>query len=337
MDQKKSEQLDNNQQTRYRVLNDAVIRYILCGSDSEEKLKAFLNAVFADKGEGLTIEKLSILSPFDPKTFPTDKQPSMDFLAEDSSQRKFHLEFQVWEHRFFIERCLYYWSRVNSRQLEEGNRYGKLNPVISVIVTDFPIPHDFAEQVFFRIHESYGIRSDEPPHHLLTKHFRMHFVQIPKEINLETISEVRPPLANWLAFLGYPDKTKEELMESIAQKDTSVQSALNAYQKFHMDPQLRYIAESCELFRYDAQAYADTREEIGKEIGKEIGRRDQAIEDLLQLIEWNIAPPTEALRSRIEQVTDVNQIKSLYEKVAKRQIDTIEGIMADLSKVVTNG
>ncbi len=118
-------------------------------------------------------------------------------------------------------------------------------------------------------------------------------------------------------------------MESRAQNDPSVQSALNAYQKFQMDPQLRYIAESCKFYRFDAQAYADTKEEIGE--------RNQAIKHSLQSIEWNIASPPEALRSRIEQMTDIDQIEFLYEKVAKRQIDTIEEIMANLSEEETNG
>jgi len=307
---------------KYRVLNDAVIRYILCGNGSEEKLKAFLNSVFVDKGDGLRIEKLTILNPFDPKTFPTDKQASLDMLVEDNRQRKVNLEFQVWDHSFFIERCLFYWSRVYSRRLQEGNKYGGLHPVISVIVTDFQNPQKMdagLQELTSRIHQSFSIRSDDKPYKLLTTHLKMHFVQLPKVINLETLSEVHPELAHWLAFLGYPNKTTEEFMENIVNNDPNVQAAFEAYQKFHQDPSLRYIAESCETFRRDAEAYADSKEARGEARGRikgrvegmAQGRAKGKIETLLLILTKRLGNLPAGLTEKLNGLTDIAEIERL--------------------------
>ncbi len=134
------EQFDHNRQVQYRALNDAVIRYVLCRSGSEEKLKAFLNAIFVDqKNEDVsTIEELSIINPFDPTTFSTDKQDSMNFFAKDKNQREFYLAFQVCNHSSFIEQGLFHWSQIYFRQLE--NRNNRVKPVVSIIVTDYQNP-----------------------------------------------------------------------------------------------------------------------------------------------------------------------------------------------------
>ncbi len=93
----------------YRTIHDPVVHYVLGRPGAEPNLLSFINSVFEDKGEP-PVRQLSILNPFDAKTYLNDKQTIVDILAEDENHRKFNIEFQVWNHKFFIERCLYYWA-----------------------------------------------------------------------------------------------------------------------------------------------------------------------------------------------------------------------------------
>ena len=57
-------------------------------------------------------------------------------------------------------------------------------------------------------------------------------------------------------------------MQKVTDKNPVVKAAFDSYQKFHLSPELRSVAESCERFHLDAEAYADSREAEGEARGK---------------------------------------------------------------------
>ena len=57
-------------------------------------------------------------------------------------------------------------------------------------------------------------------------------------------------------------------MQKVTDKNPVVKAAFDSYQKFHLSPELPSVAESCERFHLDAEAYADSREAEGEARGK---------------------------------------------------------------------
>ena len=258
---------------RYRAMLDPVAHYVFARKGCEANLLAFVNSVFDDSRRP-QVKSLKILNPYDGKTSASDKPVIVDIVAEDELERKINIEFQVLPHDCFLERCVYYWSRLYSRLLSEGYEYNTLTPVVSIILTDFPIWRhlgDVSGLVADKIHLSSSMRMNEDTRVSLTDHFEMHFVQLPKEINAATLAEVRPKLADWLTYFGYPNKTTEADMQTVAVKNPEVESALETYERFHQSPELLAVAEGSERYRRDVAAYVATRERVGREEGREEG------------------------------------------------------------------
>ena len=118
-DEENREEEDLLDPKRYRTILDPVAHYVMARPGTENILLSFINAVFANKNEP-SVQKITVLNPFNAKSYRDDKLVVVDILAEDESQRKFNIEFQVWDHKYFIERGIYYWARVYSRQLEDS-------------------------------------------------------------------------------------------------------------------------------------------------------------------------------------------------------------------------
>ena len=67
-------------------------------------------------------------------------------------------------------------------------------------------------------------------------------------------------------------------MQKVTDKNPVVKAAFDSYQKFHLSPELRSVAESCERFHLDAEAYADSREAEGEAEGEARGKALGVIE-----------------------------------------------------------
>ena len=67
-------------------------------------------------------------------------------------------------------------------------------------------------------------------------------------------------------------------MQKVTDKNPVVKAAFDSYQKFHLSPELRSVAESCERFHLDAEAYADSREAEGEARGETRGKALGVIE-----------------------------------------------------------
>lgn len=158
-DEENREEEDLLDPKRYRTILDPVAHYVMARPGTENILLSFINAVFANKNEP-SVQKITVLNPFNAKSYRDDKLVVVDILAEDESQRKFNIEFQVWDHKYFIERGIYYWARVYSRQLEDSKQYRGLRPVVSILLTDFQNSVKFGglyKQLANKIHQSFSM------------------------------------------------------------------------------------------------------------------------------------------------------------------------------------
>ena len=124
-------------------------------------------------------------------------------------------------------------------------------------------------------------------------------------------------------------------MKEAGKNNPGVELASIAYNDFTQDPELRALAERREMFLRDNQTKLETLSEQkraegkaeGIGIGEARGKAEQAIQSLLLLAEWKLGEIPNALRSRIQNLTELDQIKRIYEFAVKKATT-----IADLEK-----
>ncbi|MDD3586535.1 MAG: hypothetical protein PHQ75_05085 [Thermoguttaceae bacterium] len=97
-------------------------------------------------------------------------------------------------------------------------------------------------------------------------------------IDASSLAEVCPQLADWLTYFGYPHKTTEADMESTTASNMCIASAFGDYRTFHLDQDLRLLAENAEFSQQDTLAYGESCEARGKADGKVEGKAEGLVE-----------------------------------------------------------
>lgn len=80
------------------------------------------------------IDELAILNPIQDREAVDGKLSVLDILARDRSGTQYHIEMQLVGFKELPKRFLYYLARTYSSQLQIGDDYDKLSPVISIII-----------------------------------------------------------------------------------------------------------------------------------------------------------------------------------------------------------
>ena len=105
--------------------------------------------------------------------FRGGKKVVLDLLAHLSTGESINIETQTVRHPQFMERILLYWSKIYGYDFKSGEDYEDLKPAYSLIFTDFRLFPDSKDFL-----NSFSIRSDKPPHFVLTDHFGMTMVDL---------------------------------------------------------------------------------------------------------------------------------------------------------------
>jgi predicted transposase/invertase (TIGR01784 family) len=112
---------------------DVVFLTLFGVPEHEAILVSFLNAVLAPAAR---VVRARVLNPFTPARFQEQKTLVLDIRAQDQSGRIFQVEMQRRTDRGLDQRMLYGWARLYSDQLQRGDAYHELRPVVSVWVCE---------------------------------------------------------------------------------------------------------------------------------------------------------------------------------------------------------
>lgn len=234
-------------------LNDVFVKSLLGSNDRKNLTLDFINSILMREGK----QKFHDLE-FENTEFVSDKingkKAIPDILAITEEGNMVHIEVQVLRDKNIIPRILYYWSRIYGRQLDSTDSYGKLNPLISIILLDFNI---FSYNDF---HNSYHILNDKT-HDILTTQMELHFIEL-KKVHFSDIKKIKKS-EEWAAYLSPNINDKERRV--IAMSNTAIKEALDYEPRFLTNDKLRtaYTAEE-------------------KQFRDEISRRETALEEGLE-------------------------------------------------------
>jgi len=196
---------------------DIIFQAIFGEVGSEKVTKRFLEAILKEKINEIDLSKNPLLR----REQKEGKLGILDVIAQINGSQNCNIEVQLIKQKNIIERILYYWSKVYTRELKTGQEYEKLKKTISILIADFEIKG--LEEL--KYHTEWKIIEKEERKIILTDKFELHIMELPKVIRN---NESEDELIDWLIFLQNPNAERvrrkmqenEELREAVEKVNT---------------------------------------------------------------------------------------------------------------------
>ena len=248
---------------------DFAFKKIFGSPQSKDILISFLNAMLYEGNP--TIQTLSIIDPYQAPRIEGIKDSYLDVKATLADGRVVIIEMQVLNVLGFKKRVLYNAAKAFSTQLEVGDDYTLLNPVIALTITDFEM-FEHSNKVVSR----YRLKDKDD----LTDYsddIELVFAELPKfEKSLEQLDTLSD---KWLFFLKQANRL-ESVPASLDEEpaihsafEVARQSRLTRDEMEELDKQSMVIHDSRNAVLLGIQQGREKgREEGGKAARKEIAR-----------------------------------------------------------------
>lgn len=173
---------------------DVVFQALFGEVGNESITKGFLEAILERKIDSIDLSKNPILR----REFKEEKLGVLDIIAKLDKNEICNIELQIVDKKNIIERILYYWSRLYSRQIKSGEDYKILQKAIVILITDFKIEN--LEELDY--HSRWKIMEDKQGKKIiLTQKLEIDIIELPKIIGKE---KEQDNLLDWLYFLENP-------------------------------------------------------------------------------------------------------------------------------------
>lgn len=234
---------------------DVVFKAIFGEPGDERITKGFLETVLKEPIEKIDLSKNPILR----REFKDEKLGILDILAEINGKEKVNIELQIVDRKNIVERILYYWSKLYSRQIKTGEEYEKLSKTIVILITNYEIKN---------IDEDYHTKwqiMEVDKKIILTDKLELHIIMLPRIMGQE---ENKDKLLDWLYFIENP---KSERVASKMGENKELKEAVEKLDKLSEDERMQKIADLREKAILDEKAIYARGLEIGEEKGIEKG------------------------------------------------------------------
>ncbi len=167
---------------------DCVFKAIL-GTDKNKKLLIHMLISRLEPKQGERIQDVTLLNPYNEREFIGDKLTIVDVKAIDESGKMYQIEIQLAMHTHWMPRILYTWSHLYHSQIQDGDNYQKLQPVISIWILN-GILFEKVEECHLPF-SVYNIKHQL----ILTDHLAIHLLQLPK---WQSIAPIASEKERWL-------------------------------------------------------------------------------------------------------------------------------------------
>ena len=269
--------------------NDYVFKRIFGHTGNEDITKSFLSSIIPDK-----IEKIELdCNPIMDKDLLDDKLGILDIKARLNDNVVCNVEMQICDKKNIEKRLLFYWSKMYSQGIKQGQDYDELKRTIVILISDYNL------EKLKKIPEyvtKWNIREEKYGKIILTDVLEIYIIELNKLKN--GVVKDNQKLNSWLYFIKSSKvvvnkNMREEDIEEIkkAQKILEDISA-DEHEKWLAEMRLKYIRDkhAIEDFGYD-KGYKSGQSkgiEIGKEQGIEIGSTKKQEEIARNLKQENV-------------------------------------------------
>ena len=237
---------------------DVVFQALFGEVGNESITKGFLETILERKIDSIDLSRNPILR----REFKDEKLGVLDIIAKLDKNEICNIELQIVDKKNIIERILYYWSRLYSRQIKSGEDYKILQKAIVILITDFKIEN--LEELDY--HSRWKIMEDKQGKKIiLTQKLEIDIIELPKIIGKE---KEQDNLLDWLYFLENP---KSERVTEKMKENENLKEAVKKLDNLSEDERMQRIADLRQKAIMDEKAIYEKGLEIGLEKGIQRG------------------------------------------------------------------
>ena len=113
---------------------DFAFKKLFGTEENKEILISFINAVVSEEDR---VADVVLLNPYNHKEYRADKLSILDIKATDEKGRHYNIEMQITDQMFYNQRALYYWSKLYTSQLKQGDSFDALRKTIGINILNF--------------------------------------------------------------------------------------------------------------------------------------------------------------------------------------------------------
>ena len=254
---------------------DVVFQALFGEVGNESITKGFLETILERKIDSIDLSRNPILR----REFKDEKLGVLDIIAKLDENEICNIELQIVDKKNIIERILYYWSRLYSRQIKSGEDYKILQKAIVILITDFKIEN--LEELDY--HSRWKIMEDKQGKKIiLTQKLEIDIIELPKIIGKE---KEQDNLLDWLYFLENP---KSERVTEKMKENENLKEAVKKLDNLSEDEKMQRIADLRQKAIMDEKAIY----EKGLEKGIMEGSQKEKIEIAKKMLELKIDKET---------------------------------------------
>ncbi|MCP2732509.1 Rpn family recombination-promoting nuclease/putative transposase [Limnofasciculus baicalensis] len=253
---------------------DFAFKRIFGSEENKDILISFLNGMLYE-GKS-TIKSLEILNPYQAPKIRGVKDTYLDVKAVLDNEKTVIIEMQVLNVEGFEKRILYNAAKSYSMQLEIGQDYALLNPVIALTITDFKMFSNFDKAISRFILKERDFLVDYTIYDL-----ELVFVELPKFV--KEIDEVETLTEQWIYFLKSAAKVKE-VPEKVG-RVAAIRKAFEVANIATLNREELEDLEQREIYIIDQRNAIKRAERQGLEQGVELGSKQKSLEIASNLLD----------------------------------------------------
>ena len=269
------QQKQNKKIKRYPPKMDIIFQAIFGEVGSENITKDFLEKILKRKIEKISLDKNPILR----RELKDDKLGVLDIITELDGKEKCNIEMQLIDKNNIIERMLYYWSKMYTRQIKAGDDYNKLEKTIVILIADFKIKG--LEEVEY--HSTWKIiETNSVKKLILTDKFELDIIEL---LKIKGRENEKDQLLDWLIFLENPES---ERVTRKMKENENLKEAVEKLDRISEDEKMQRIIELREKAIRDEHAiYAkgvdDGIEKGIMKIAKSMLKKGMNVSDIIEI------------------------------------------------------
>ncbi|QQV75687.1 hypothetical protein H6P87_01251 [Rickettsia tillamookensis] len=261
---------------------DLAFKKIFGVEENKDLLISLINSIVTKEDQ---VKEVTLLNPYNPKSFLNDKISVLDIKAKGESGKMFNIEIQVTDEANYDKRALYYWAKLYAGQLKEGSRYSELNKTIGIHILNFTGITNID-----KYHNIFRLKEDETG----LKYFEdieLHTIELNKfadnikEELSDIVKKVKNALDIWVAFLTRNDLlNKDKLPKELNSKE--LKKALNVLEVINLSDEEREEYENrLNWLRIEASAVKKMEEKTIEKIAKKMLIKKRPIEEIMEFTE----------------------------------------------------
>lgn len=273
---------------------DYAFKRIFGSDQSKEILISFLNAILYQEKD--VIQDLEILNPYSPGASFTLKDTYLDVKAKLDNNTTVLIEMQVLNKYAFDKRVMYNAAKSYANQLDSGERYILLNPVIALTIIDF-IMFDNSSEIINSF-----VFQEEKQKFVYNDEIKLVFLELRKfNKSLEQLESISD---KWIYFLRHATELKEKPTEF--QMIPALNKALEIANLASLNRDELEEIQNRTIWLTDQEGITLYAQEKGREEGRIEGKIEGKIELILTLLRQKLGDIPLETRQRIEQLSIEN-------------------------------